>query len=388
MRVRRGVFLVLWILSLIGIFFYGGVISYGMFWGLTLLPVVSAVYLILVMFQFRIYQEIESRTIVCKQPMPYYFILRNESFLAFSGLRLKLFKGLSYVTDIEDKEEYELLPGDEYVYHTQMVCKYRGEYEVGVQEVVITDFLRLFSIRYRLPSTIKALVYPRVIRKPELSTIPETITVSYLDTPWNQTEPDVLTRDYVTGDALKRIHWKASAKEQKLKTRTMLGERQQEILLLCDTTRYSEEPYIYLPIESQILETMLALGVFFVDKKIACRVYWGQQGLRDHRVESMQQFTQLYEETAQIVFDKRENVEAVLQQVTEGSYAMGAKALLVVLHRVSDEVLGRLQLLAERGLEIMVYLITDENVDTYVRQSNSRLKIVVIPVEGDLEELL
>ena len=145
------------ILSLVAISFYGGAVSYGLFFACTLVPVISFAYLILVFFQFRIYQEIESRSIVCKQPMPYYFVLQNSTVFAFSSISAKLFSGLSFVMDMPDNEEYELLPGDRHTVQTKLVCKYRGEYEVGVKEIVITDFLRLFRFRYKVPGTIKAI---------------------------------------------------------------------------------------------------------------------------------------------------------------------------------------------------------------------------------------
>lgn len=78
MRARRLCFVVLWILSLMAISFRGGVVSYGFFFGVTLLPVLSLVYLVLVNLLFRIYQKVESRTMVCGQPMPYFFVLQSK----------------------------------------------------------------------------------------------------------------------------------------------------------------------------------------------------------------------------------------------------------------------------------------------------------------------
>ena len=55
-RLRRWGLLGLWLLSLVAISFYGGAVSYGFFFGLTLVPVVSAVYLLAVYLRFKIYQ--------------------------------------------------------------------------------------------------------------------------------------------------------------------------------------------------------------------------------------------------------------------------------------------------------------------------------------------
>ncbi len=388
MKLRKVIFALLWVLSLVGISYYGGAISYGLFWGLTLIPVISWIYLLFVFVQFRIYQEIESRVIVCKQPMPYFFVLPNETFYSFAGISVRLFSRLSYVTDMPEDQEYELLPGNQYVYHTHLICKYRGEYEVGVKELIITDFFRLFRLRYKISGAIKALVYPRVIHKTELESIRDIINVSSQETPFNQVEPDVVTRDYIAGDALKLIHWKATAREQKLKTRTLQGERRQDLLLLYDTKRYSEDEYIHMPLENQILETVLALGVFFAGKNIPYTVYCGQKGIQQCRVNGMNQFDMLYEETGGVVFDETENLTAMVQQLIAESVLLQTKTLIMVAHDPGEELMNLLQMLAMEGVGIVLYLVTDKDAEQYIRQSNSRVKIVVLPIDANLEDIL
>lgn len=388
MKLRKVIFALLWVLSLVGISYYGGAISYGLFWGLTLIPVISWIYLLFVFVQFRVYQEIESRVIVCKQPMPYFFVLPNETFYSFSGISVRLFSHLSYVTDMPEDQEYELLPGNQYVYHTHLICKYRGEYEVGVKELIITDFFRLFRLRYKISGAIKAQVYPRVIHKTELESIRDIINVSSQETPFNQVEPDVVTRDYIAGDALKLIHWKATAREQKLKTRTLQGERRQDLLLLYDTKRYSKDEYIHMPLENQILETVLALGVFFAGKNIPYTVYCGQKGIQRRRVNGMNQFDMLYGETGSVVFDETENLTAMVQQLIAESVLLQTKTLILVAHDPGEELMNLLQMLAMEGVGIVLYLVTDKDAEQYIRQSNSRVKIVVLPIEANLEDIL
>lgn len=388
MKWRRSLFFILWILSLVAISFYGGAISYGFFFGLTLIPVVSLCYLILVYFRFRIYQEIESRTIICKQPMPYYFVLQNSEYYAFASISTRLFSGLSYVLEMPDDEEYELLPGDRYTCRTKLVCKYRGEYEVGVKEVIVTDFFRLFRLRYKLPSTIKALVYPRIIHKHELYSIQDMAAFQCHETPYRQTEPDVVVRDYIAGDALKRIHWKATAREQKLKTRNLLGEEKQGIAFLYDTKRYSKNMYEYLPLENQILETVLALGIFFAEKNTSFTVYYGQKGIQRKQVEGMKQYENFYQETSRVVFDDREDVTELLGRLIEQGVLLKSNAFIVIVHEMNDRLMGMLQMLSAGGLSIMLYLVTDGNAEQYIRQGSSRLKILALPIEAELEELL
>lgn len=388
MKWRRRVFFLLWILSLVGISFYGGTISYSLFWAMTLLPVLSFLYLLLVFAQFRVYQEIESRTIVCKQPMPYYFVLPNETFYSFAGLSIRLFSGFSYVLDMPEDEEYELLPGDNYTYRTKLVCKYRGEYEVGVKEIILTDFLKLFRFKYKVHGTIRALVYPKIIHKQELESIKEIVNMSSQETPVYQTEPDVVTREYVTGDAMKYIHWKASAKEQKLRTRKLVGERKQEILMVYDTKRYNKQEKVYIPLENQILETILALGYHFAEKNINYSILWEQAGLQKYEINGISQIDHWYQETAQVVFEEDQDINVLMQRIIQERLHLNAQTIILVAHEVKESLMNLLQQLSLEGHTVVLYLITDKDVEEYIRRSNSRLKVVVLPIEGDLEELL
>ena len=262
MKMRNWILLDLWVLSLAAISYYGGAVSYGIFWGITFIPVISLIYLIFVYFNLRILQQIESRNMICGQPMPYFFVLQNDSFCVFASISVNLFSSFSSVEDLPGDTEYELLPGDKYAFETKLTCKYRGEYEVGVKEIIMTDFFRLFRISYRIPGTIKALVLPKITRVSNLKSIDSLAALPQRTSLRERTEPDIVVRDYTTGDSLKQIHWKATAREQKLKVRNLTGEEKQGISLLWDTRRYSKEPKDYLPIEDKILETALAISIF------------------------------------------------------------------------------------------------------------------------------
>ena len=127
LRTRRRILLIIWILSLVAISNYGGPISYGFFFAVTLLPIISFVYLIFVYSFFKIYQKLDSRDVVCGKSTPYLFILRNEGYYPFASVSVKLFSFFSYVDNMNEDTEYELLHGDEYTFETNLICKYRGE---------------------------------------------------------------------------------------------------------------------------------------------------------------------------------------------------------------------------------------------------------------------
>lgn len=384
-KVRRCIFLGLWILSLAGISFYGGAVSYGFFWGVTLIPVISLFYLLAVYIQLKIYQQVESRSVVCSEPMPYFFTLQNEGFCPFASISVNLFSSFSTVEALPGDKEYELLPGDRYTFKTRLICKYRGEYEVGVKEIIMTDFFRLIRVRYRIPSTIKALVRPRIIRVEELKCVQDMSMILQREAFRECTEPDIVVRDYVPGDALKQIHWKAAAREQKLKVRNRIGEEKQGITLLWDTRRFSKEPKEYLPVENRILEIVLALGIFMAERNIPFLAYYGQKGIASSHVNALGDFDGFYQKVSESRFDEDEDFARTLLAVEERGILYKSKIIFCVLHELSQDVKKLTKEFERAGVLTILYVVTKEDMEEPVRQGNERQRIGAVPVHGELE---
>ena len=385
MKMRKWILLYLWVLSLAAISYYGGAVSYGIFWGITFIPVISLIYLVFVYFNLRILQQIENRNMICGHPMPYFFVLQNDSFCVFTSISVNLFSSFSSVEDLPGDTEYELLPGDKYAFETKLTCKYRGEYEVGVKEIIMTDFFRLFQIRYRIPGTIKALVLPKITRVSNLKSIDSLAALPQRTSLRERTEPDIVVRDYATGDSLKQIHWKATAREQKLKVRNLTGEEKQGISLLWDTRRYSKEPKDYLPIEDKILETALAISIFLAEKNIPFSAYFGQRGIASAHLEGLGDFDGFYKKVSEIQFDQEENFQQTLLEITESGTLFESKVIFCVLHQLNENVLNLAERLDRTGSLVVLYVITDENIEDFSKQSNERLKIMAISVDASLE---
>ena len=384
MRVRRCVLGGLWILSLTAISFYGGAISYGLFFGVTLIPVVSLIYLFCVYLRFKIYQDTTKKNLVCGKPTPYLFILQNEDWFAYTGISVRMHSSFSYAEDTFESVEYELLPGDKITCSTNLVCRYRGEYEIGVKEVVLTDFFHLFRFRYTVSGQIKAEVSPKIVEVAELKSIAD-LPLSALTAASGSTEPDIIVRDYVEGDSLKQIHWKATARERKLKVRIMTGKEDQRISIFCDTRRYSEDMKEFLPLENKILETFLAVGCFFAGMEREFYAWYGQNKVVEKHVNGMEEFNAFYRTVSDIVFQEGENFQRVLEQVTGQGALWGGSLVFCVLHELDPVIMDATEKLAANGVIVVIYVITDRDPGDYLRQGSMRRRIVVIPVDAQLE---
>ncbi|MBQ1850329.1 MAG: DUF58 domain-containing protein [Lachnospiraceae bacterium] len=387
MKRNRSVFAILWVLSLVAISFYGGPVSYGLFAVLTLLPLVSLAYLCCVYIFFRIYQELDGKQLVANHTVPFYFTLMNEFHFGFCGIRVHFFSSFSTISGLDDGVEYELLPKTGIKKQTNLVCKYRGEYEVGIKSVEIEDYFRLMHVSYHNRETLRVIVKPNLVELSDLGSIDLSQTMAR-ESLINPTEPDVLVRNYEIGDDVRQINWKASARSGELLIRKKTGEEREGVCVLLGTNRCSKEMKEYLPVENKMLETKLALTMFFAKKSISTHVYYQASELVEKGVSGLEQFDAFYESVCSISFRDDVTEPEFLANAARHPEIFRCKTAFLVLHDWTEEALQMLRLLRENNVFAITCLIRDEIPDNLPGAKMPGVEILQIGTEDDLTEVL
>lgn len=103
-------------------------------------------------------------------------------------------------------------------WHVQTPCLVRGEFRLGPMTIISGDPFGFFIAPRTIPATSRVLVYP------------QTVDVPYFELPMGQlsggeaqrrrthyvTTNAAGVRDYVTGDSYNRIHWRSTARKNRL----------------------------------------------------------------------------------------------------------------------------------------------------------------------------
>lgn len=114
--------------------------------------------------------------------------------------------------------------------------KYRGEYRLGLREAVIFDLLGIFRFRVRLTPAVTAVIAPRRLTVGQSNALcsddydSARTRMSFFE---NNTFSAV--REYVEGDPLRYVHWKLSAKQDKLMVRQQEQNLGTNALVITDT---------------------------------------------------------------------------------------------------------------------------------------------------------
>lgn len=257
----------------------GGTVSYLLFYGVLLLPVAAFSYLIYVFFRFRVYQRIDTRQVVKESAVDYEFALTNEDFIAYNHVSVLFRDDYSTAEGLESARPVCLLPGEKWIKNTVLRCHYRGEYQVGIRRIKVRDFLGLFEITYRVSSPLSVRVMPRI---QPLTSFVLAEEIDGRREQWMRARrpevPDAQVREYQTGDPMRQIHWKATARTGQPMSREMTEEPRDVVTLLLQTSHFaSKKEAERLEAEDKMIEAVLAVAAYYGRRHATVRVYWRQQ---------------------------------------------------------------------------------------------------------------
>lgn len=139
--------------------------------------------------------------------------------------------------------------------------KYRGEYVLGITEAQLYDFLGIFHFRLKKLPVCHVTVAPRRLILSENGALCDDETDS-LRTQFTFFENDTFTsvREYADGDSLRRVHWKLSAKQDKLMVKQSDLNLSSSAALVIDTSSdYADDLQAQCEIDA-LLEAALAVA--------------------------------------------------------------------------------------------------------------------------------
>ena len=386
MRRNRLILLFLFILSLVLITYRGGSLSYGFFFLIVSVPLVSLIYLLYVRITFKIFQELATKSVVAGEPTSFRFILRNENIFTYSGVRVLFHSDFSSINGLSDLIEYELQRGDGISRETTLTCRYRGSYSVGIKAVRVTDYLRLFSLTY-WKSPLFVNVKPRIVRLKSLASFDVT-HISPRRTNSLSSERDFTVRDYIPGDSIRDIHWKATAALCKPMVRKHTGPEEPSVVIIMDSFRRNEEPAVFLPRENKILETTLSLSLYFVNGSVTTKALTWQGALSERVLDGSESFEQFYSEMSAFVFRPADDPALFLACAGSSPTLLGASYVYLVLSEWTPQAMALCDRLGRSGTPCMVCLITDDTSNIPNDAPPALTDLIVIPTEGELEEYL
>lgn len=335
---------------------YGGAISYALFYFSFLVPLTSLAYIVIVWNRFKFYQRTGKNTIVKGEPVDYYFSLGNEDYFLYSGIKVYFLHDKSYIIGFDEAKEYCLMPGQREEEKTKLCCKYRGEYFAGAKSFVITDYLHLFNITYEVKSQLPVTVLPRIVKWENADVIEKDRDEKDTISSMKEEQIDVQVRAYTTGDSMRQIHWKASAKTGELMTRMHHSSLKLEVMILFDLSPIGNSEMDKVILEDGIIEETLAVANYCFQKKIPCFVCFEQNGYKRLSIQTFDEWNEFYKLCAKLSFYGEMKNDELCELSKQ--WLKTVKHVIIVTHELNINLYNTLKA-SYIGREICILLIVN-----------------------------
>ena len=387
MRKRLAVFFFVLLLALVGISVQGGPVTWTFLWLVLLLPLFSILYIGYVILFLKIYQRTDGRNMVSGTPADFYVTLQNEGPFSFSALRIKYYSSFSTIMDLKEDVVYELPPGASIRRTTQLLCRYRGEYQVGIKKITVWDPLGLFSFPYTIREPLTVIVAPALLQLQHPGSIAEFSYADH-DSFENRTEPDVTVREYMPGDPLRSVHWKSTAVMQKLMIREKIGEEKSGIGIYMESHRYDDRIEEYLPVENRIIETTLALSEYFMRNFIPVDVLLQKEQAVCKTIRDTSGFEELYQEMFAYAFRKDRSMLRMLAERSSQEMAAYRLLIFIVHHWGAEEETWVEQHNTAHAPVVIYEICRDAKREADAVTDRREISLRRIGIDGALQEVL
>lgn len=175
----------------------------------------------------------------------------------------------------EKKEKLWAAPGKGASFRVLANSRYAGRLTVWVEECKVYDFLQMFYLTYRMEKDAGVLVWPMFSDGEETEELYESVEGFPKENEsrkrGTEYNPDYEVREYVAGDELKNIHWKLSAKQDKLMVRERLAAGKEKINVLLPLGERPDE-------NDALMEALYGLCRLLLTKEYPVQLFWQGAG--------------------------------------------------------------------------------------------------------------
>ncbi len=193
-----------------------------------------------------------------------------ENFYSFP-ISLRIFDELPHQFQRRNLEfNISMKSGDNEVvtYHVRPVK--RGEYSFGAVNVLVSSPLKILSRRFSFSGDKVVPVYPSYLqmRKFELLAISNRLTEVGIKKirKIGQNQEFELIKEYVNGDDIRTLNWKATARKSRLMVNQYQDERSQQVYSLIDKGRVMQMPFNGLSLLDYAVNASLVISNIAIKK--------------------------------------------------------------------------------------------------------------------------
>ncbi|WP_165868467.1 DUF58 domain-containing protein [Natranaerovirga hydrolytica] len=291
-------------------------------------------------------------------------------------------------------EFFVLLPGETKAINIPIQCKYRGYYDVGINEIEIMDFFGLIKVKYKGIETIKMLVYPNIEKinffpiKPVVYENTITNKKNLLEDQTNLFE----VKAYAFGDPMNQIHWKLSAKKREWMTKHYSSSLQKDTYLFLDNKKTSLDIENNIIREDLLIEYLVSIAYYLNAIRIPMQLYYEDKYKKYKEKAKYQDWDSIYEALAQVQFLEEGNIDNVIKHFDYNAryYKDHYQSnIIVATQNLKPSTIQLLNHLRLQGFEIIILLtLADNQEEIFTHLNNQKFTVYLLKKDVPLQAII
>lgn len=366
--------------------YYGGAASYLLFYTTLLIPALSFVYRKIAAGSIRVHFMPEKADIVKGEHCPCVLSVVNEGKIPFPNVKVQLTGGKFSFVGCETEFNCSLKPDDILKIPLELDCSHCGSGKVGAESIKLYD---IFGFGFReFKDMTRIGVRPRMPHLKDLVIAPgeekERRKSGWQYKPADV--PDGQIKPYVSGDDLRRVHWKATALQGRLMMRSFVTEPKTEVVIIPDTRKELPEGKLGWAAEDAILEGVLAIADYYRRSSTPIRVVSGRG--KSMSLTSGAGYERLYDMCCGDFFSGSDRPDAVLDSDIRSSGAGGS--YILITWELDGNFVRSLSMAIELGARVSVLYICDDadEATKALMSSDRRIEFLRVPSNADILDIL
>jgi len=338
---------------------YPGRASSALFYFTLALPPLSLCLLALMLRGFKYTQSVDRLAAAKGETVRYRLTARNHGILMLPYVELSFYSGAISMNDFP-AVALAVPPLGVRTLEIAFACKYKGVCDIGVRQIKIRDFLGLFSFKQEVGNLGTLLVYPRIV---PIESFP--LAFGYdgdarVSGRRSRESAETVSeiRKYASGDRLRSIHWKLSAKREELMVKNYeqtSGAVAEIVLDACCAGRAGEDALI---LEDKLAECAVALAYHFASLSIPATLHYKMSSLVKQKLSSMGDFQLAYRMLSETSFASADTLKNIAELVL--SDGVGRKAVVIVSGGLTLALCAEAMKLSSSGCMVAVVLADEE----------------------------
>lgn len=343
-------------------------IYYAIFFVMLFMLLVSLLSMLWTLVKFNYLQILEPKEGVKGDKVKLSIQIYNDFILPFPHIKIYYDTLESYLTDEIKSATMSVMPRQMASVDEMIDCRYRGDYTIGMKYAEISDVFGLLSIKLDFSKisyfkTINLFIKPRIIETPYLP-LPKRIVegrAMHVQRSNDRSANMSDLREYQIQDNIKRIHWKVSARLNKLMIKNYEQTSLPDTTLYLDCANHEIEGIAGVELEDSILECATAVVHHTMTRWMPLRlVTWSSSRIEMYG-NNPGDFATIYEYLSKVDFEGLYQMKDILLGELKSVNYTGC--LFLISWRLSMDTFDILMVLKKSGIDITVILITVQDID-------------------------